>query len=302
MSSLTVSQMYAVRNCVKLSLPAVVQENIAKLRIKPMVFKPFHKAHPPRPFHPRNKPAVSDNWREKMLVDMVRRVREREDPEYSEIFAIFNKVTATTVEKLSNDAIGYIEKRDEPFRLRIATLLFDKAITNHGFASVMAECAKHISSKIQDMQEDIQTQVSMFPTLYDINETLTFPLSSDPEYATKLIECFKQKEKRRGYAKFLMELFLRDLVTEDCVKNGLNDVISELNDIAMQPRTEQTEENVGQFAVFLFETAKLATKQSEIRSYLNTALGTLLKTDRTTLPSLNMKSRFKLEDAFKLVQ
>ena len=166
----------------------------------------------------------------------------------------------------------------------------------------MAECAKHISSKIQDMQEDIQTQVSMFPTLYDINETLTFPLSSDPEYATKLIECFKQKEKRRGYAKFLMELFLRDLVTEDCVKNGLNDVISELNDIAMQPRTEQTEENVGQFAVFLFETAKLATKQSEIRSYLNTALGTLLKTDRTTLPSLNMKSRFKLEDAFKLVQ
>ena len=302
MSAITVSQMYAVRNCVKLSLPAVVQENIAKLRMKPMVFKPFHKPHAPRPFHPRQKPAVSDNWREKALVDMVRRVREREDPEYSEIFAIFNKVTSTTVEKLSNDAIGYIEKRDDQFRLRIATLLFDKAITNHAFAPVMAECAKHISAKLGDVKEDIQTQVSMFPTLYNINETLTFPLSSDPEYATKLIECFKQKEKRRGYAKFLMELYLRDLVTSECVLNGLKDVMRELNDIVVQEKTAQTEENVGQFAVFIFETAKLATKQSDIRSYLHTALETLLKTDRSTLPSLNMKSRFKLEDAFKLVQ
>jgi len=300
MATLTVSQIYAARACVKLPLPAVVQENIAKLRIKPMTFKPFHKAHAPRPFHARKQPM--DNWREKMLVDMVRRVREREDPEYSEIFAIFNKVTSSSVAKLSNDAIGYIEKRDDQFRLRIATLLFDKAITNHGFASVMAECAKHISAKIEDMKEDIQTQVSMFPTLYNINETLTFPLSSDPEYATKLIECFKQKEKRRGYAKFMMELFLRGLVTEDCVKNGLKDVIAELTDIASQARTEQTEENVGQFAVFLLETAKLATKQASIRSFMSASISSILKTDKAAFPSINMKSRFKLEDAFKLVQ
>ncbi len=301
MATLTVSQMYGVRACTKLPLPAIVQENIAKLRIKPMVFKPFHKPHAPRPFHPR-KPTTSDNWREKALVDMVRRVREREDPEYSEIFAIFNKVTSTTVEKLSNDAIGYIEKRDDQFRLRIATLLFDKAITNHAFASVMAQCAKHIATKIEDMKEDIQTQVLMFPTLYNINDTITFPLSSDPDYATKLVECMSQKEKRRGYAKFMMELFLRDLVTEECVQNGLKDVISELNDIAKQPKTAQTEENVGQFAVFLFETAKLATKQPRIRSYLTEAISSILHTERTSLPSLNMKSRFKLEDAFKLVQ
>ena len=99
----------------------------------------------------------------------------------------------------------------------------------------------------------------------------------------------------------MMELSLRDLVTHECVKDGLSDVISELNDIATQPRTAQSEENVGQFAVFLFETAKLA-KHPDIRGYMNTAIGSILSADRTTLPSLNMKSRFKLEDAFKCVQ
>ena len=296
----SVSQLYAMRSCAKLPLPQVVQDNISRLRMRPMVFKPFHKPNIPKPRRQVTGPNT-DNWRERMLVDIVRRVREREDPEYSDIFGVFNKITASSVEKLTKDAIECIQKRDETFRLRIATLLFDKAITNHGFASVMAESARIMVAEIPDMKEDIQTQVSMFPTLYNINETLTFPLSSDPDYANKLIECFKQKEKRRGYAKFMMELSLRDLVTHECVKDGLSDVISELNDIATQPRTAQSEENVGQFAVFLFETAKLA-KHPDIRGYMNTAIGSILSADRTTLPSLNMKSRFKLEDAFKCVQ
>lgn len=288
-----------MRGCAKLPLPAMVQDNIAKLRVKPMVFKPFHKPQAPRAaFHGGRKPM--DNWREKVLVDMVRRVREREDPEYSEIFSIFNKITMSSMEKLSNDAIGYIQKRDDAFRLRIATLLFDKAITQHAFASVMAECAKRMVGALEEMREDIQAQVAMFPTLYNINDTLTFPLSTDPEYDTKVVQCMKQKEKRRGYAKFMMELCLRELVTEDCVKQGLNDVLDEMNDILGQAKTPQTEENVGQFAMFLYETAKLATSRPNIRSFLRDAIGAVLR--RESSPSLNMKSRFKLEDAFKLVQ
>jgi len=292
----TTLEMYTLRSMAKIALPQIIQDNIAKLRITPMVFKPFHK--PANRQHHR-KP---DNWREKALVEAVRRVREREDPEYSEIFAIFNKITLASLEKLSNEAVGYIQKRDESFRLRVATLLFDKAITQHAFAAVMAECASRISIKIPELKEDIQAQVAMFRTLYNINDTLTFPHSSDPDFDNKVIECTKQKEKRRGYAKFMMELNLRNIVSEDCVKDGLKDIVNELVDMVKQPASPQTEENSHQFAVFLYETGKLTKPVSGLRSYLKESIGLILKLERTTVPSLSMKSRFKLEDAFKLVQ
>ena len=262
-----------------------------------MVFKPFPKPAA-RPFHPKKS---ADNWRERVLVDMVRRVKEREDPEYSDIFGIFNKITASSVEKLTKDAIELIKKRDDTFRLRIATLLFDKAITNHAFASVMAESARIMAAEIPDMKDDIQAQISMFPKLYNMNETLTFPSGTDGDFDNKVIEWTKQKEKRRGYAKFLMELCLRDLVSDDCVTSGLQDVINELNDVARQPRSAQTEENVGQYAMFLYESAKLS-KAPSIRSFIAESLKTVLSTNKSELSSLNMRCRFKLEDAFKLVQ
>jgi len=295
--ALSVHTVYSVRGAGKLVLPKIVQDNISKLRITPMVFKPFPKPAT-RSFHHKKS---TDNWRERVLVDIVRRVKEREDPEYSDIFGIFNKITASSVEKLTKDAIELIKKRDDTFRLRIATLLFDKAITNHGFASVMAESARIMTSEIPDMKDDIQAQISMFPKLYNMNETLTFPSGTDRDFDNKVIEWTKQKEKRRGYAKFLMELFLRELVTDDCVTSGLQDVINELNDVVRQPRSAQTEENVGQYAMFLYESAKLS-KTSSIRNFIAESLRNVLATDKSELPSLNMRCRFKLEDAFKLVQ
>ena len=295
--ALSVQTVYSVRGAGKLVLPKVVQDNISKLRITPMVFKPFPKPAT-RSFHHKKS---TDNWRERVLVDIVRRVKEREDPEYSDIFGIFNKITASSVEKLTKNAIELIKKRDDTFRLRIATLLFDKAITNHAFASVMAESARIMTSEIPDMKDDIQAQISMFPKLYNMNETLTFPSGTDVDFDNKVIDWTKQKEKRRGYAKFLMELFLRDLVTDDCVTGGLQDVINELNDVARQPRSAQTEENVGQYAMFLYESAKLSNTSS-IRSFIADSLKNILTTDKSELPSLNMRCRFKLEDAFKLVQ
>jgi hypothetical protein len=295
--ALSVHTVYSVRGAGKLALPKIVHDNISKLRITPMVFKPFPKPAT-RSFHHKK---TADNWRERVLVDIVRRVKEREDPEYSDIFGIFNKITVSSVEKLTKDAIELIKKRDDNFRLRIATLLFDKAITNHAFASVMAESARIMTAEIPDMKDDIQAQISMFPKLYNMNETLTFPSGTDSDFDNKVIEWTKQKEKRRGYAKFLMELFLRELVTDDCVTSGLQDVINELNDVARQHRSPQTEENVGQYAMFLYESAKLSNTLS-IRNFIAEALKIVLSVDKSELPSLNMRCRFKLEDAFKLVQ
>ena len=285
--TLTVIDMYALRECTRIVLPAIVEENISKLRRTAMVFKPFYKSqrHTPRP-----RPV--DNWRERLLVECVRKVKEREDPEYSEIFAIFNKITKSSVDKLSNDTIALIQKRDESFRLRVSTLLFDKAITNHIFANVMADCAVILSSSIPEMVEDLNTQVSMFDTLYNMNETIACNHNT-------LIEWTKQKEKRRGYAKFVTELNVRNLISDDCVQKGLEDVLSELSILLQQVKSPQTEENIHQCAVFLFETLKLIPSTNKVcRELMKKSISAILQ---SRPPTLIMKTKFKLEDALKLV-
>ncbi|MFZ4599142.1 MAG: hypothetical protein ACOYNN_10890, partial [Terrimicrobiaceae bacterium] len=106
--SLTVAQVYGVRFAEKLSLPKIVQDNIAKLRITPVAFKPYR---PPARAPYRAKPA--DNWRENALVEAVRRVKERDDPEYDEVFGSLNKIAPRTLDKMSEKVIVNIKKRDD---------------------------------------------------------------------------------------------------------------------------------------------------------------------------------------------
>ena len=286
---ISVAEIYNLRFGPKLALPKIIQENIAKLRISPAHYRPVRP--PPRHYKKQHGPSDStNNWREKALADIVRRVREREDPEYSDVFAIFNKLAKSNVEKLSNDTILLIQKRDETFRLRVSTLLFEKAITNHTFASVMADCALILSKAIPEIVEDLQTQVSMFDTLYDMSDTITYSV-------TDVIRWTSQKEKRRGYAKFMCELNTRGVMSEVYVQKGLQDVVSELKSSAVAPKSEQNDENIQQFAVFLYETAKLIPVDSSVRKSLHISLTEFMKTDYR----IPMKTKFKLEDALKLV-
>jgi hypothetical protein len=297
---LSVVDIYSVRFGEKLPLPRVVQDNIGRLRITPVAYKPvrtFVRNGAPR--H-RNVTAMSENWREKALVDIVRRVREREDPEYSDIFSIFNKITLSSLDKLSHDAIELIQKRDEQFRLRVSTLLFDKAITQGSYSSVMAECAYRLNTVVPEISEDLQTQIQMFPKLYDVSDTVTFPESTEEGFEEKVIAWMKQKDKRRGYAKFMMELFAKDLIPESMVRVAFDQVVKELNDIARYPSSERTIENTTQFVEFIFECSK--TAKGEFKEYLKSVVQNLLKLPKTELPSLNMRSKFKLEDALKLLE
>jgi hypothetical protein len=294
--SLTVAQVYGVRFAEKLSLPKIVQDNIAKLRITPVVFKPFRP--PPRaPYRPK------ENWRENALVEAVRRVKERDDPEYDEVFSSLNKIAPRTLDKLSEKIVGNIKKRDEIFRLRVTTLLFDMAISQSGYAILMSDCAKKLASDIPEIQEDLVAQTEMFPKLYNMTETLTYPSSTEAGYADKVIEWMKLKDKRRGYAKFMTQLFVRELVNEKTVGECMAHVSADLAAMAKQPKTEQSEENTTQYVDFLFETAKiLPVTAKALRSLMSVFIKSVLDIPRTELPSLNMRSRFKLEDAIKCVQ
>lgn len=279
---LSVSDIYSLRFHPKLPLPKIIQENIAKLRIHHRPTRPIQKVY--------KRPSDNSNWRKDVLVDIVRRVKEREDPEYSNIFAIFNKITKSSTEKLSNDTAEFMKKRDAAFRLRVSTLLFDNAITNHNFASVMADCGLILSKTFPDMIEDIHTQIGMFDTLYNMNETI---ICSDDT----IVEWTKQKEKRKGFAKFVMELFIRNIVDESIVQKSLEDVMQEIRKISELPKSMQTEENIQQFAVFIFETAKLIPPSNiKLRENLKHSISDILSTVK-----FQMKTKFKLEDALKLV-
>jgi hypothetical protein len=80
-------------------------------------------------------------------------------------------------------------------------------------------------------------------------------------------------------------------------------VIDELKDTAKQSRTEQTEENVTQFVDFLFESSKvLPATAKALREIVRIGLASVLEIPRPELPSLCMRSRFRIEDTIKCVQ
>jgi hypothetical protein len=299
--SLTVAQIYSVRFGTKLSLPRIVQDNIAKLRITAAAYKPtrpHHKSH-----HKSHSKHGFDNWRVKSISSFVTRIRDNDDVDYNDVFMNLNKVSASNLDVCSSEIAERISKRDQEFRLRVSTLLFNKAISESVFANVMADCAVKLNTVHPDIKDDLILQANMFPTLYDINTTLAFPSSEDPEYEDKVVGWMKQKDKRRGYAKFLTQLYVRDLITEAIMVKSLEQVITEMKLISKQPKSETTEENVTQFVDFLFESAKmLVSRTGPVKDLIRTSLKELTAIPRTELPSLGMRSRFRLEDTLKCVQ
>jgi hypothetical protein len=305
--SLTIAQVYSVRSGAKLSLPKSVQDNIAKLRITPVAYKPFrpppkHSAFRPR-YEAQPKTTISDNWREKSLATYVSKLTDKGDADYHTMFSILNKISVSTMQKLSEEGLEILRKRDQEFRLRVTSLIFDKAITEHMFAGVLADFAVVLNKEFPEISEDFTTQAKMFTKLYDINVTLTYPQVMEPDYDDKVIRWMKQKDKRRGYAKFLTQLFVRNLISEEVITTSIQDVITEMSTSACQPKSEQTEENTTQYIDFLFESSKvLPSSAKSLKLAISTALIDLLKMPRPDLPSLCMRSRFRMEDALKCVQ
>jgi hypothetical protein len=299
MEAITAAFVYASRFSEKLALPEYIQDAIGKLRLVPAVYRPNR----PQARTRIRKPDTAGNWREKVLVDFVRRIREVEDAEYDKLFEIFNKVAPANIGVLSKEAIEVLKTRDDQFRLRITTLLFDKAISQSFYAQVMADMAVELNKAFPSIADDLEVHVKMFHTLYDMGATSVFPSMDDAEFNEKVIAWTKQKDTRRGFARFLTHLYVRELIPADALHSAIGSVLSDLDTTAREEKTNQTEENVTQFADFLYETSKLLPKTAvELRGLLATKLGTLLKVSRASVPSMNMRSRFKLEDTVKCVQ
>jgi len=299
--NLVAEEVYKVRFGPKLALPQSVQDNIARLRITPVAFKSMRP--PPKFYGGRPKSSMDENWRKKIIAEFLRKVKEHDDPEYGDAFAILNKLSPGNFDKLTGELIALLEKRDESFRIRIVTLLFNKSIQEHMFCGIMADCLKKVSETFGEVKDDILVQIDLFPKLYNMTETIVFPSSALPDFENKVVDWMKQKEKRRGYSKFMTNLFMRGLVPEELMFSSLSSVLEDLNLTARQPKTPQTDENTTQFVDFLFESAKiLPTSAKTLRELLRISINEFIQIPRQDLPSLCMRSRFKSEDTLKCVQ
>jgi hypothetical protein len=273
-----------VRALPRPGLDASILDIISKLKIS---FKPTFR----RPFHTGRRKADRDDWRESILLDVVRKVREKDDPDYDEVNANINKLSKANYTKLVTDVLARLAKRDELFRLRVTTLLFDRGVHQIFFAPLMADAYRDIIKAHPDASNDLATQITMFDKLYDTGNVTMIPASTDAKYEEAVVAWTKQKEKKRGFAVYLGELYSRGLVPEDTMMTIVKTIVDDLRDTAKMPKTGPNEEHVDALVRFLFAVAGKVPIAADVRS--------ILVIPKTETPSLTMKSRFKLEDALK---
>ena len=279
-----VATIYSVRQHLRAPLPDAIADIIAKLKIS---FKPAFK----RPFAQKRREPEIQNWRETALLDVVRKVRERDDVDYDEISAAINKLTKQSYAKLMGDSLARLDKRDAMFRLRVTTLLFDRGVRQPFFAPMMADAYVDIAKLHPDALNDLAAQVSMFDTLYDASKVISVPNSNDPGYDEAVIAWTKQKEVKRGFAVYVVELYTRKLVQEATMMGFLKTVMDELKESVTHVKTSINEEHVDALVRFIFAVSAKIPMRGQIVD--------ILAIPRTDAPSLTMKSRFKLEDAQK---
>lgn len=273
---------YAARALPRPSLGDDILATISKLKIS---FKP--------PFRRTNfrKRQEDDNWRNSALIAAVRKVKEKDDPDYSEIVGNINKLSKSNYSKLMTDFLGRVAKRDAMFRLRVTTLLFDFGVKSTFFGPIMADAYKDVVAAHPEALQDLATQTSMFETLYDTKTIVVVPVSSDPGYDEAILAWTKQKEIKRGFAAFVAEMYSRHLVPEDTMMGFLKQVIDDLRESVRAPKTPANEEHVDALVRFLFAVATKVPIRAGTKE--------ILTIPKAETPSLSFKSRFKLEDANK---
>jgi hypothetical protein len=300
--ALSVANIYAIRAHTRPPLDPKIQDIISKLKIS---FKPtFRRPQPAHHGRHRPQPPTAaeqeSNWRERILVEMVRKVREKDDPDYDAVNSLINKLTKQTFDRMSADILGKIATRlaTDPvsgalFRLRVTTLLFDRGIRQTFYASIMADMYRGIVAQFPDAANDLETQMQMFDTLYDMKNVVSVPHSSAAGYDEAILAWTKQKDTKRSFAVYVAELYSRGLVQASTMDAFVKTIAEELKDGIRAAKTSTTEEHVDSLVRFLFAVAnKVPAVKVVIRDVL------ALPRDQT--PCLNMKSRFRMEDALKL--
>lgn len=281
-----IATIYAARALPRPSLSQDILSIISKLKIS---FRPSFLPRRGR----QSRRQEPDDWRIDALKDAVRKVREKDDPDYDEINSYINKLTKQTYTKMTSEILARVQKRDAMFRLRVTTLLFDRGIRQNFYAALMADAYADIIKVFPDASGDLLAQVAKFDELYDTNKLVVVPGSDDPNYDEAIIAWTKLKETKRGFAVYVSELFERGLIPEDIMSTLMTHVFTDLRESLGAPKTATKEEHVDALVRFVFA---MAPKMPDIKN----AIKAILAIPKADAPCLNMKSKFKLEDALKV--
>jgi hypothetical protein len=268
-------------------LAPALAETISRLKLS---FKPVYRK-PYQPPQPRRKQEDPVNWRETVLVDMVRKVREKDDADYDAVSGAINKLSKANYAKLSGEVLGFLAKRDGLFRLRVTTLLFDRGIRQPFFAPMLADLYADLVKATADASGDLSLQLQMVDVLYDTGNVTMIPSADDPTYAEAVIAWTKQKELKRGFAVYLAELYSRGLVTQESMTRDVTGMLDDLRESIKTPKSKVREEHVDALVRFVFAVAAKVDLRTQVRE--------ILALPRAETPNLTMKSRFSLEDALK---
>jgi len=280
-----VQSIYAARSLPRAELSPAIAEVISRLKLS---FKPVYR----KPYVvPRRKPEEPVNWRETVLVDMVRKVREKDDADYDAVSSAINKLSKANYAKLSGEVMTLLAKRDGLFRLRVTTLLFDRGIRQPFFAPILADLYSDLVKAVPEAAPDLSLQLQMVDVLYDTGNVTMIPSSEDPGYDTAVIAWTKQKELKRGFAVYLAELYSRGLVPQETMMTYVSGILDDLQESVKTPKSGVKEEHVDALVRFVFAVAAKVDIRPPIRG--------LLALPRTQTPNLTMKSRFSLEDSLK---
>lgn len=296
---LTADLIFSVRNEPKsIRLPKIIQEMISKLRLTPAPYVARIRHTNTR----SNNSSSSSNWREqaKDLSYGIKFVKD-DDKDCIAILNIINKLAVSNIRKLTDEAVKILETRDEQFRFHISKMLFDKCmkLSSHHIP-MFATLISYLAETFPEIKEDLLFTISKFSELYSIDSTLLYPKNGDANYNEKRDAWFKQTKLKRIYAQFIMELTARKVLPEEIVNPIIEEVVKDLNELAKEPKTEETEENVTRCVEFVFEASKVLVSD-ELKEYLKTNVGQILSVPKdefkTIYPSVNIKTKFTLMDA-----
>jgi hypothetical protein len=285
--AMDVQSIYAARSLPRAEIDPALADIISRLKLS---FKPVFRKPYQAPVG-RRKQEDPANWRESALADVVRKVREKDDPDYDAVGSAINKLSKTNYVKLSGDILTLLAKRDGLFRLRVTTLLFDRGIRQPFFAPILADLYADLVKANADALGDLSIQIQMFETLYDTGNVTMIPSSDDPKYDEAVIAWTKQKELKRGFAVYLGDLYSRGLISQETMTKDVTAILDDLRESVRTPKSKVKEEHVDALVRFVFAVASKVDIRTPIRD--------LLALPRAETPNLTMKSRFSLEDALK---
>jgi len=299
---MTPETIYAMRSTItKLMITDAMRAIIADMQVLP-VAPIYTRRTPLTPVIRRRGPAAGgasseETWRRSAIVAIRRAPRVKDDADYERIIGLVNKVVASTVEDKAKTIHEIIMTRaeDPTFRIRILNFIFDRGVSMPFFAQVLADLIAALRKRMPEISDDLSVYctVETFEAMFQ-ETTITFPKRDDVSevsYDDRVCAWNKQRELRRGFGILALELFSRNLVSEDMIKGAIATATDDLDENVRRPKDAVVIERVDQSITFLGELVKFLDVDT-----VKDQIERILAIPKSETPCLGMRSRFKMQD------